>query len=443
MASVSFYTRSIIKKDSDIVISVLVRDTNTLIRLSTGISIPSDLWDNKKGAIKNYYHHSSDVVSRMNIAKKQTELIRDKIELFIAKNPDIKTSDVKDIVKDTFQDKIANTIPFRMNEYIPFVIEQMKTGERKLPSGGNYAKGTIKSWGVFWKNWQRFQDGYIERNISFGDISVSIYNKLIDYFNEQDFTADTQRKHITTLKAIMNYAYMDKLHTNRDYTLPHFSKQIKTAEGVRVYLTDAETESIYNLKLTDEMLDKVRDLFLIGCYTAQRVSDYASITKDKIVDLKNGYKAFSAYQTKTKHKVTVPFLNGNAVSILNKWNFNLPSMGGIESTATLINRHIKTICRMAGIIEPFTTETMRGGKIIVETKDKCDCVSSHTARRSAITNFFKNGLLDVSDLMFLSGHKTEKAFNGYICLSDNERAERIAEKLEKISNTQNKTIAPL
>ena len=40
MESVSFYTRSKIKKDSDIVISVLIRDTAILIRLSTGVAIP-------------------------------------------------------------------------------------------------------------------------------------------------------------------------------------------------------------------------------------------------------------------------------------------------------------------------------------------------------------------------------------------------------------------
>lgn len=429
MASVSFYTRSVIKKDSDIVISVLVRDTNILIRLSTGVSIPSDLWDNKKGTIKSYYHHSQDIVFRMDIAKKQIEAIRDKIELFIAKNPDINTTDVKDIIKDVFAEKPANMLPFRMNEYIPFIIEQMKTGERKLPSSKNYAKGTIKSWGVFWKNWQIFQNEYIKRNISFDDVTVSMYNKLIDYFNSKRFTADTQRKHITTLKAIMNYAYMDRLHTNRDYTLPHFSKQIKPAEGVRVYLTDEEIELIYNLELKHEILDKVRDLFLIGYYTAQRVSDYSTITKDKIIELKNGYKAFSAYQTKTGNKVKVPFLNNNAVSILEKWNYDLPKMGDAESTATLINRHIKTICRLAEITSPFTEEVIRGGKIVSEIKEKCDCITSHTARRSAITNFFKKGILDISDLMFLSGHKTQKAFNGYICLSDSERAERIAEKI--------------
>lgn len=429
MASVSFYTRSKIQKDSDIVISVLIRDTTILIRLSTGVAIPSDLWDNKKGAIKNYYQHNSDVVSRMDIAKKQIESIKNKIELFIAKNPDINNSDVKDIIKEVFEDKQENTLPFRMNEYIPFIIEQMKNGERKLPSSKNYAKGTIKSWGVFWRNWQIFQNDYIKRNVSFDDVTVSMYNKLIDYFNSKNFTADTQRKHITTLKAVMNYAYMDKLHTNRDYTLPHFSKQIKPAEGVRVYLTDAEIESIYNLELKDEMLDKVRDLFLIGYYTAQRVSDYSTITKDKIIELKNGYKAFSAYQIKTGNKVRVPFLNNNAINILEKWNYDLPKMGDSESTATLINRHIKAICKLAKITTPFTEEVARGGVIVSETKAKCDCITSHTARRSAITNFFKKGILDISDLMFLSGHKTQKAFNGYICLSDSERAERIAEKI--------------
>ena len=67
------------------------------------------------------------------------------------------------------------------------------------------------------------------------------------------------------------------------------------------------------------------------------------------------------------------------------------------------------------------------------TKCKWELVSSHTARRSAVTNMYKSGLLDKREMMAISGHTTEKIFEDYIKLGTFEQAKRIAEKL-KASN---------
>lgn len=430
MASVSFYTRSIIKKGSDISISVLIRDTSTLIRLSTGITIPSELWDNKKGVIKKYYQHNTDIVTRMDIAKKQIEAIKDKIELFISANPDIKTSDVKDIIKEALENKKKKELPFRMNEYIPFIIDQMKTGERKTNEGNNYALGTIKSWNTFYLNWIRFQEEN-GRTINFDDITIQTYNKFIEYCEDHEFTADTTRKHIITWKAIMNYAFEDKLHSNFEYKRKAFSKSIKPAEGKRPYLDEIELRNIFELDLSnDRLLLQVRDVFLIGCYTGQRVSDYARISKDDIIEIEHNYKCVELYQQKTKNKIKVPFLAPiEAETILKRWDYNLPSLGA--NPDVIINRHIKNICRMAKITSLFTKETKRGGVIEKETKEKCDFITTHTARRSAITNLYKKNLLTIPELMYISGHKSEKAFKGYICLSDDETLGIIVNKLNK------------
>lgn len=429
MASVNFYTRSKLEKGSDIVVSVIIRDTELNVRVSTGIKIPFEAWNDKKGSLRQYYDKPIDITQRLDIAKKQLDQIKDKIELFISKYPSINSNDVKGIIKDVIEDKQKESIPFRMNEYIPYLIEQMKNGTRKTKEGGNYAVGTIKSWNTFFLNWLRFQEE-IGRTISFEDVTIQAYNQFIEYCEDYNFTADTTRKHIITWKAIMNYAFEDKLHTNLDYKRDAFSKSIKPAEGKRPYLNTIELDSLFNLVLTDDTLLKVRDIFLIGCYTGQRVSDYARIGRNDITQTKGGYKYIELYQKKTKNKVKVPFLDSvKAEAILKRWEYNLPSLGA--NPDVIINRHIKEICRMANIVTPFTKETKRGSIIDKDIKDKCDLITTHTARRSAITNLYKEGILTTPELMYISGHKTEKAFNNYICLSNDETLDIIINKLNK------------
>jgi integrase len=60
---------------------------------------------------------------------------------------------------------------------------------------------------------------------------------------------------------------------------------------------------------------------------------------------------------------------------------------------------------------------------------KYELISSHTARRSGITNLYKLGIFDTRELMALSGHKSERVFENYIKVGVSEQADRIAEKM--------------
>lgn len=73
---------------------------------------------------------------------------------------------------------------------------------------------------------------------------------------------------------------------------------------------------------------------------------------------------------------------------------------------------------------------MRDAKGYV-VKPRYDLVSSHTARRSGITNLYITGLFDGFQMMSVSGHKDEKTFNEYIKLSSDEIADAIAKKIEE------------
>ena len=60
-----------------------------------------------------------------------------------------------------------------------------------------------------------------------------------------------------------------------------------------------------------------------------------------------------------------------------------------------------------------------------------DCVTSHTARRTGITNMYLSHKYTILQMMHVSGHKTQKTFMDYIKLSSEEIADEIAERTKK------------
>lgn len=433
MASVSLYTRSKIEKnkDTDITIGVAVRDTNINLKLATGLKVPSKYWSVKdNNIVERYVNAPSEIVARLDIVKNQLNSIKSKTWARIEKHRGLESMELKTIIDEVLEGRKDSNIPTRMNDYLLFVIDQMKSGERRTPQGNKYAKESLKMWRGFRNIWLKFQNS-LKIAISFEDISLSTYNDFVLYLEEGNYAAATISKYITILIASMNYGLEDKVHTNTVHQNKRFTKTIKDAEGDKVYLTEEEIEALANIELEDKMQDKARDLFLIGYYCAQRVSDYSNITKDKIERLPSGLPAFVDYQQKTGRKVTVPFTDENAIKILEKYNYNLPKMGNEESTKTLINKHIKEVCKQAGINSDHVKEEMKGGKLTKTTVPKYKCVVSHTARRSAITNMYKSGILSESQIMFISGHQTHSSFKKYICLTNEEQAEIIAKQLSE------------
>ena len=55
-------------------------------------------------------------------------------------------------------------------------------------------------------------------------------------------------------------------------------------------------------------------------------------------------------------------------------------------------------------------------------RPKYELITSHTARRSGVTNLYKTGLLDTREMMSISGHLSEKVFEKYIKVGTSEQA---------------------
>lgn len=191
---------------------------------------------------------------------------------------------------------------------------------------------------------------------------------------------------------------------------------IEDEEVFSVYLSMNEITRLYYFQGLTKKQQRIRDLFIIGCLTALRYSDYSTLNEDNF-----GKDFIIKITKKTNKKVILP-IHDYVREIYIKYDGNISS--GL--TVQHFNRYMKKICKKVGLDEPITYSYTRGGKLITETKQKWELISSHTARRSAATNMYLTGRFKTFEIMSLTGHTTEKSFFKYIKVTNQTTSKHIS-----------------
>jgi integrase len=190
----------------------------------------------------------------------------------------------------------------------------------------------------------------------------------------------------------------------------------------KVYLSEAELKRIWELENLPPYLAKARDLFLIGCWTGLRVSDYTELTKANIWGGDIHIK-----QNKTQDPVTIPIYSIVNI-ILEKYGYELPKISQQK-----LNDYIKQVAEAAAIDEPISTTITKAGKKLTITKPKYEWVTTHTGRRSFATNLYLSGFPSI-DIMKITGHRTEQAFMRYIRITNEQTAEKLRAHWAKLAS---------
>ena len=265
------------------------------------------------------------------------------------------------------------------------------------------------------KNFAKIK-GY--KDVEFKDISLDFYYNFLDYLTLDLFLADnTAGIYIKTLKTVLNDAYEKGIHDNKT----HKNKKFKVFDvpTEQIYLTDAELTAIYNLDLSkNKRLDKVRDLFIIGCYTALRFSDFSRIKKEYLQEYAEG-TILKIKTKKTNEIVEIP-LHYRVSEIMQKYDNNIPPAISNQK----LNEYIKEVGKLAGIDTIIIRNEKKGNLSIEKQFKKYELITTHTARRSSATNMFKSGIQTIK-IMKITGHKTETAFMRYIRITPEENAKTL------------------
>ena len=212
-------------------------------------------------------------------------------------------------------------------------------------------------------------------------VDRAFVTKFLAFMEKNDYMVSAQNKYLVDLRAVVNFAYFDGIHDN-DRAMQYFAKK-KIEEGdkaIEIYLTEAELQALYEMPLTGKQ-DEVRDIFLVGCYTCQRVSDYNDIDKDCFTTTAKGTPVIRLVQKKTRNEVKIPIMNPNLRAICEKYAYNRPPVVDV-----ILNRHIKDILKRLSETVPslgkmVTTKlTMKqkkleeDGKLVVERNEKGEVI---------------------------------------------------------------------
>ncbi len=323
-------------------------------------------------------------------------------------------------------------------------LEGIKNG--RIKNGAeNYTLNTCKVWSNFLGILKRF----IQISpFTWKDINKALADRFVSFMEKNGYMVTSINKYIICFKAMIQNAMDQELHNNL-IALRAFSKKKiqETDKAKEIYLTKTELQALYEMPL-EGLKDKVRDVFLVGCYTCQRFSDYARLEKENFTTTAKGTKVVRIVQEKTGNDVVIPILNDNLLHIAEKYGYDIPKVNDV-----ILNRYIKQILKELSSTVPSLArkertlltmkerEKEKQGLVSFERdnkgyviKPRYELVSSHTARRSGITNLYLSGNFDTYQMMSISGHRDEKTFYEYIKLSSDEVADSIAQKKEEHKN---------
>lgn len=346
--------------------------------------------------------------------------------------------------EEELQSKIDAAEEARKKDVRTFLNDFIKgINEGSIKHNGNtYSKNTCKVWESFRHILEKF---YQKHPFTWESIDQRLVDKFLYMMEQEEYMPKSINKYLVCFRAMVGYAHIAKLHNN-SIAEKCFSKiRIRECDKVKeIYLNDDELQALYEMQLKG--LDaQVRDVFLVGCYTCQRFSDYSALSANNFTTTSRGNKVVRLIQKKTGTPVVVPIMNDNLLRIAERYDFNIPEVSDV-----ILNRYIKVILKELSETVPSLAE-LEVTKLTMKERDKesrgeitymkneqgevvknrYDLVTSHTARRSGITNLYLTGLFDTVQMMSISGHKDQRTFFDYIKLSSDEIADKIMEKLRQ------------
>jgi integrase len=307
-----------------------------------------------------------------------------------------------------------------LNDYIESYVSEIENATRLITTGKNkgnrYQKGTIKNYRGFQTQFNEYQKAK-RNNLNFESITLDFYDDFLQYFNSKNYSPNTLGRLIKTLKVVMRSAQEEGLHINEEYKRRKFETLKCDVEAI--YLNKDELGRLYELNLDDKPnYDLARDVFLCGCYTALRFSDYSRLNKIHFKE-QNGFKVIDIITKKTNERVIIP-VRPELKKILEKYDYNLP-----KTYEQKVNDYIKKICKKAKIEERVELREQKGGFVVNTIKPKNELVKTHTARRTGATLMYLAGIPSI-DIMKITGHSKESNFLKYIRATKEETACRLA-----------------
>ena len=302
-------------------------------------------------------------------------------------------------------------------------------GSIRHGNNSDYSPGTVVVWKAFGENLKE----YCKKDIPFDDIDKPFADRFTLYLLKQGYMSNTINKKVSCFRKLCNLAAMEGYNKN--------------AVSLRVWKDKAVKEIDY-CKLREE--------------------NFITYNKSGLITLT---------QKKTKKKVEVPIFDNRVYELCEKYHYDFPEIDvqkmnlkikavGYELSKTVPSFREKYVTVLTSVEKrsentyekllekkkkgiKFTENErkwfhkldrwakIRNGSPLFERnkhgeviRAKYELICSHTARRSGTTNLYKLGVLSDLELRSITGHESQKNFEGYIRIGISEQALRVGDKIK-------------
>ena len=391
------------KSTEETLVYLFYQTKGVKVKISTGVKINPKYWNFDSQRVKKIRevenHEQINALFKTLdsiIAKRELDLVNEGRKLTIQnlRQP---------VVYFLNRDENESTVTFKT-----FIKSFIETSNKK--------PNTIKQYNTS-NNRLIAYENHTRKNVNFDDVDLDFYNDFTKFMIEKDYSLNSIGTSVKNIKVYMNEAVERGLTKNLEFRNKKF--KIVEEETENIYLSEEEIKRIYELDLsTNKRLDRVRDLFIIACFTGLRFSDLIQLRDENFIDSKTKIRIKTE---KTGDLVVIP-LNSYIKNILEKNGGMIPDL----ISNVKMNKYLKELAEKAEIKEDVIISFTKGGVRKSVVYKKFDLVTVHTARRSFATNAFLRDIPTIS-VMKITGHRTERSFMKYIKISQEDNANKLTD----------------
>lgn len=314
-------------------------------RFGTNISTKLDGWDKKRQRVRGNSVEAVIINSNLDKIKEQIKHI---VYEAIKRDEEITPLDIKNLMTGNHDSK-----PTSLMSVYRIRFENMK----KL-LGKDYQNTTLIKFNYLANSIQDF----LKAEFKINDIPLKKLNRV--FIDDLELYLRAQRgmktvsinKIIQMLKSIVRYS-LERGWIEKDPFLGHKSKSVQTEI---LYLTHEQVIKLETSILSQERLNRVKELFLFSIYTGLHYADAMSLTTSNLVKGIDGKLWIDYVRGKTGKRIQIPLLN-KAQALLAKFEreglknaYILPRI-----TNQKVNSYLKEIGDILNIDVPLTHKIAR------------------------------------------------------------------------------------
>ena len=454
--------------------------------VNSRISVDIAAWGKASETVKEWQKYAATDDGKKVV--EQINKLEDAINLLLD-GDDVTPEDVNALIKDITTDDAkvakkerdarkkaeADAAKGEILNYFQYFYEGIKSGAILMKNGKRYGDSTIvvyNTFGGFLGEWLSDTP-----HLTFDELREDNAADFRALMNNKGLMANTKNKLTNCMRHLCNYAASQGIIKTIAPTKIWSGTEVEdTEKRMEVYVTDSELDALYLSKVEDTELQAAKDLFVFGTIVGQRFSDFNDITPENFIE-DDGDIYLTLTQKKTGNDVVVALDDDRAVEIAKRYNYALPTIGH-QRMNVLIKRLFHNIAAAVPSLDEWIITTLssreieaeahyqelcdrkRNGETLSENdrktlsklsaaarqlggqfgqiykrdkknrviKPKWALISTHTARRSFVTNAIQEGTLERHEIMSVTGHKNERVFSQYDKTEKLMRAKQIAAK---------------